>query len=92
MELVEPDYNRFNRAGSRFIRLNRQFPVFVHFYQFFVFLRKSDRVRHQSSVQLVGLAGPVQFLKPWITVYNIARKVLATIGLIDSSIFKIETK
>ena len=34
LELVEPGQNRFNRSGSRFLWLNRWFPVFGLFFYF----------------------------------------------------------
>jgi hypothetical protein len=66
LELSEPGQNRFNRAGSRFSRSNRRFPVFGHFFQIFSFLREPNRIRHRSPIEPVEPAGPVRFLKPWI--------------------------
>ena len=61
LEIQEPGHNRFNRAGSRFSRLNRRFPVFKHFFfQISGFLRKPDRIKYRSPVEPVEPAGPVR--------------------------------
>ena len=60
MEVSEPGQNRFNRAGSRFSRSNRRFPVFGHFFfQIFGFLKEPDRIKYRSPVKPVEPAGPV---------------------------------
>jgi hypothetical protein len=71
LEIQEPGHNQFNRAGSRFSRLNRQFPVFKHFFQISDFLRKPDRIKYRSPVEP---AGPVRFLKPWKKVHETPQK------------------
>ncbi len=64
--LVEPGQNRFNRSGSRFLWLNRRFPVFGLFFINSGFFRKLDRIEDRSPVEPVEPTGPVQFLKPWV--------------------------
>ena len=56
--------NRFNQTGSRFLRLNRRFPVFSAFYSNFDFLTEPDRTIIRFTVKPVEPAGPVRFLKP----------------------------
>ena len=63
--LVEPGQNRFNRAGSWFLRSNRRFPVFGLFFKNSGFFREPDRIQYRFTVDPVKLAGPVRFLKPW---------------------------
>ncbi len=43
--------NRFNRTGSRFLRLNRRFPVFSVFYLNSDYLTESDRIIVQFTVE-----------------------------------------
>ena len=64
LPLSEPGQNRLNRAGSRFSRSNRRFPVFGPFFYIFGFLKEPDRTKHRSPVEPVEPAGPVRFLKP----------------------------